>query len=50
MKDIKIFLKKKKKQSNNIAVNDRKISQKMKKNKLAEYRKIYFIMRKITLS
>ena len=42
LKDIKIFLKKKKKKSDNIAflkIATLKISQKMKKNKLVEYRK-----------
>ena len=39
LKDIKIFLKKKKKKSNNMVMNVKKISQKMKKNKLTEYRK-----------
>ena len=35
-KGIKIFLKKKKKKSDNMVVNVTKVSQKMKKNKLVE--------------
>ena len=49
MKDIKIFLKKKKKTSNNIVMNVINISQKIKKNKQVEYRKNYYKMRKNAL-
>ena len=42
MKDIKIFLKKKKKKSNNMVMNVTKISQKMRNN----YRKRCYTMRK----
>ena len=44
---MKIFLKKKKKKIDNMAVNITKISQKMKK--LVEYRKKCYRMRKNTL-
>ena len=45
VKDIKIFIKKEKKKSNNMVVNVTKISQK-KKHKSFEYRKKYYRMRK----
>ena len=44
MKDIKIFLKKKKKKSDNMVLN---VTQKTKKIKLVEYRKIYYGMKKM---
>ena len=43
MKNVKIFLRKKKKKSDNMVI---KISKRMKKQKLVEYRKIYFRIRK----
>ena len=47
MKDIIIFLKKKKKESNNMFVNVTKISQSMKKtNTLFDYRKKYYKMKR----
>ena len=46
VKDIKIFPKKKKKKNDNMVVNVTKISQKVKKNKLVEYRKRYYRTRK----
>ena len=49
VKDINIFLKKKKKKSNIMVVNITKISNKMKKNKLDEYRKKYYKTRKSAL-
>ena len=49
VKDINIFLKKKKKKSNIMVVNITKISDKMKKNKLDEYRKKYYKTRKSAL-
>ena len=48
VKDIKIFLRKKKKKSNNMVVNVTKMSQKIKKN-LAQYRKKYYRIRKNAL-
>ena len=39
MKDIKILLKKKKKKSDNMAVNITKIPHKLKNSKVVEYRK-----------
>ena len=45
VKDIKIFLKKEKKKSDNMVVNVTKFSQKMKK-KLAEFSKKYYRARK----
>ena len=50
VKDIKNFLKTKKKKSGYIVVNATEISQKMKKNKLVEYRNKYYKTRKNTLS
>ena len=49
VKDINIFLKKKKKKSNIMVVNITKISNKMKKNNLDEYRKKYYKTRKSAL-
>ena len=49
VKDINIFLKKKKKKSNIMVVNITKISNKMKKKKLDEYRKKYYKTRKSAL-
>ena len=49
VKNIKIFLRKKKKKRNNMVVNVTKMSQKIKKN-LAQYRKKYYRMRKNALS
>ena len=51
MKDIKIkiLLKKKKKNSDNMVVNVTKISQKAKKQKLADYRKKNYSMAKNAL-
>ena len=50
MKDIKIFLKKKNKKSNNMIVKVTKISQKMKSKRLfVKYRKEYYRMRKNVL-
>ena len=49
VKDINIFLKKKKKKGNIMVVNITKISNKMKKNKLDEYRKKYYKTRKSAL-
>ena len=49
VKDINIFLKKKKKKSNIMVVNITEISNKMKKNKLDEYRKKYYKTRKSAL-
>ena len=49
MKDIEIFRKKEKKKSNNMVVNLTKISREDNKNKLVEYRKKYYRMRKNTL-
>ena len=49
VKDINIFLKKKKKKSNIMVVNITKISNKMKKNKLDGYRKKYYKTRKSAL-
>ena len=46
MKDIKIFLKKKKKKSNNMVVKVTKILSEEEKQKLVEYRKKYYRMRK----
>ena len=46
VKDIKIFLNRKKKKSNNMAMNVTRISQKMIKQKLVEHRKKYYRMRK----
>ena len=48
-KDIKIFLKKKKKESNTMAVNVTKISQKMKNKSLLSIEKKYYKMRKKAL-
>ena len=48
-KDIKIFLKKKKKESNTMAVNVTKISQKMKNKSLLSIEKKYYRMRKKAL-
>ena len=45
VKDIKIFLKKKKWKSNNMVINVTKISRKMKKKKLVEHRKKYYAMK-----
>ena len=50
VEDIKLYLKKKTKKSDNIVMNITKISQKMKKNKLVEYRKKYNIMKKRFIS
>ena len=50
VKDIKNFLKTKKKKSGYIVVNATEISQKMKKSKLVEYRNKYYKTRKNTLS
>ena len=44
MKGVKIFLKKKKKRIDNMVMNVTKISQKIKKNKMIEYRKKYYRM------
>ena len=41
MKEIKIFLRKKKKKRHSIVMSDRKIYQKIKKQNLLEYRKKY---------
>ena len=49
VKDIKIFLKKKKKKSDNMVVNVRKISQKMKKLNWLGIEKKHCRMRKSTL-
>ena len=50
MKDIKIFLKKKNKKSNDMIVKVTKISQKMKSKRLfVKYRKEYYRMRKNVL-
>ena len=46
VKDIKIFLKKKKKKSDTMVVSVTKISQEKEKQKLVEYRKKYCKMRK----
>ena len=48
-KDIKIFLKKKKKESNTMAVNVTKISKKMKNKSLLSIEKKYYRMRKKAL-
>ena len=48
-KDIKIFLKKKKKKSSNMVVNITKISQKMKNNSLLSIEKRYYRTRKSAL-
>ena len=49
VKNIKIFLKKKKKKSDNIVVNVTKISQKMKNRNLLSIEKRYYRIRKSTL-
>ena len=49
VKDIKVFLKKKKKKSNNMVVNDTKIYQKMKNKSLLSIEKKYYKIRKNTL-
>ena len=46
LEDIKIFLKKKKKNSDNMFMKVTKISQKMKNKKLFEYRKKYYRTRR----
>ena len=46
VKDIKIFLTKKKKKSNNMVENGTKIISETEKQKLVEYRKKYYRMRK----
>ena len=48
VKDIKVCLKKKKKKSHNMVIKDTKSYQNMKQ-KLVEYRKKYFKMRKIII-
>ena len=48
-KDIKIFLKKKKKESNTMTVNVTKISKKMKNKSLLSIEKKYYRMRKKAL-
>ena len=48
-KDVKIFLKKKKKISDHMVVNVTKIFSEDEKQTLAEYRKKYYRMRKNTL-
>ena len=48
VKDIKVFLQRKMKNSDNMVVKDTKIYQKIKK-KLAEYRKKYYEIRKNAL-
>ena len=50
VEDIKLYLKKKTKKSDNIVMNITKISQKMKKNKLVEYRKKCNIKKKRFIS
>ena len=49
VKDIKIFLKKKKKKINNMVVNVSKNLSKDEKQKLVKYRKEYYRMRKNVL-
>ena len=49
MKDIKIFLKKKKKIFDNMVVSFTNISQNMNKQKLVEYRKKFYRMNKNAL-
>ena len=48
MKDIKIFLKKKKKKSSNMVVNVKKISHKMKNKSLLSIEKKYYLRQKNT--
>ena len=50
MKDIKIFLRKKNKKSENMVVNVTKHLSEDEKQKLVEYRKKYYRMRKNALS
>ena len=49
VKDIKVFLKKKKKKSDNMVMNDTKISQKMKNKSLLSIEKKCYKMRKNAL-
>ena len=50
VKDIKIFIKKKKKKGNNMGMNVAKNLSEDEKNKLVEFRKKYYTMKKSTLS
>ena len=46
VKDIKFFLKKTEKKSDNMVINDTKTYQEVKNKKLVQYRKKYYKMRK----